>query len=41
MQSICKKDTSLLESTIKVNGLHDTLRISEFYNFKNKNLNRW
>jgi len=36
-----KSDTFLLESQIKKDGLNDTLRISYYYNFKNRNLNDW
>ena len=36
-----KTDLTLLSKTIEQDGLTDTLRISDYYNYKNKNRNPW
>ncbi len=36
-----KSDLTLLSKTIEKDELTDTLRISDYYNFKNKNKNSW
>ena len=41
MQSMQRSDLSFLQTTIRRDGLNDTLKISDFYNFKVRGLNDW